>query len=61
MLEQPKLSLVVQHLSQPTALLPPTAPTLHFCPLCSPTLHRPGSGSPAALHQPSRTIPSVKL
>lgn len=52
MLEQPKLSLVVQHLSQPPALLPPTAPTLPFWPPCSPNLHLPGSGSPAALHQP---------
>lgn len=62
-LEQPKISraVEVQHLSQPTPLLPPTAPALHLWPLCSPTLHIPSSGSLQALHQPSRTIPSVKL
>lgn len=58
---KPDSRAVVQHLSKPTPLLPATAPALHPWPLCSPTLHLPSSGSPPALHQPSRTIPSIKL
>lgn len=54
-------AVAVQHLSQPPPLRPPTAPALPLRPLCSPTLHLPSSRSPQALHQPSRTIPSVKL